>query len=264
MTHIPSDIQLPFDVIHLIISELANDADMGSVKACSLTCKTILPVARKHIFAKVEVHNNYGYYYVRCEKPSLNRFKWLLDSDPSIADYIRSFEYIAEYNFDHDSPPWPVLRNATSFKFSVGLWKESWGKLAGSLRTSFGNFISSNSIAELYLFCISDFPISIFLQIPCLVRLEIHYLSFFDTKDPGSFQKTKITRLLVYDISAKDLRVPLGGTANMFDLTQLQDLSIGFSNESLDTDVVDNLISSSGKLRTLNIQAVSCNSKMNT
>ena len=136
MTHISSDIQLPFDVIHLIISELANDADMGSVKACSLTFKTILPVARKHIFAKVEVHNNYGYYYVRCEKLSLNRFKWLLDSDPSIADYIRSFEYIAEYNFDHDSPPWPVLRNATSFKFSVGLWKESWGKLAGSLRTS--------------------------------------------------------------------------------------------------------------------------------
>ena len=87
---------------------------------------------------------------------------------------------------------------------------------------------------------------------------------FFDTKEPGSFQKTKLTRLLVYDISAKDLRVLLGGTANMFDLTQLQDLSIGFSNESLDTDVVDNLISSSGKLRTLNIQGTSCNSKMNT
>ena len=137
-------------------------------------------------------------------------------------------------------------------------------KLGKTCRILENIFISSNSIAELYLFCISDFPISIFLQIPCLVRLEIHYLSFFDTKDPGSFQKTKLTRLLVYDISAKDLRVLLGGTANMFDLTQLQDLSIGFSNESLDTDVVDNLISSSGKLRTLNIQAVSCNSKMNT
>jgi hypothetical protein len=261
MTHTSSDIQLPFDVIHLIISELANDADMGSMKACSLTCKTILPLARKHIFAKVEIHNSYG--YVRWKKPPLNRFKWLLDSDPSIADYIRSFEYV-EYN-DHYSPPWPVLRNATSLKFDAGLWKKGWGKLAGSLRTSFVNFISSNSITELYLFCISDFPISIFLQIPCLVRLEIHYLSFVDTKDPhpGSFQKTKLTRFLINDISVEDLRVLLGGPATMFDLTQLQELSIGFPNESLDADVVDSLISSSGMLRTLNIRGASCNFNMN-
>lgn len=103
---VSGDIQLPFDIIHLIISELANDGDMGSVKAlkaCSLICKTILPFARNHIFAKVEFYNNDG--YINCKKPLPNRFKWLLGSDLSIEDYIRSFEYVELEHNDRDSPP---------------------------------------------------------------------------------------------------------------------------------------------------------------
>ena len=84
MAHISGDIHLPFDVITLIITELGSDEDISSLRACSLTCKAILPLARQHIFAKVEIDNTKE--PEDCEKPLANRFTWLLESDPSIAD----------------------------------------------------------------------------------------------------------------------------------------------------------------------------------
>jgi len=93
MAHIFSGgIHLPFEVIYLIISELGSDEDIGSLRACSLTCKAILPLARKHIFAKVEIDNTKE--QEDYERPLASRLKWLLESDPSIADYVRSFKYI--------------------------------------------------------------------------------------------------------------------------------------------------------------------------
>ena len=77
-----------------------------------------------------------------------------------------------------------------------------------------------------------------------------------DAKDPSSFQKAKLTRFSVYDISVGGLRVVLGGTTSVFDLMQLHELSIGFFNDLFDIDVVEFLNSTSGKLRTLSLQGI--------
>jgi hypothetical protein len=269
MAHIFSgDIHLPFDVIHLIISELASDEDIGSLRACSLTCKAILPLARKHIFAKVEVDNVDG--YEPGEKPPANRFKWLLESDPSIADYVRSFKYVEFLQSDHDRPRWPVLRNATALGFGFeyhgdhipdGLresyGRQVWENIAASLRTSFCDFVSSNSINELTLSNVSDFPMSFFHQIPHLTSFEIDNVTFVDAEIRASPQKAKLIRLSIFDTCAGDLKLLLGG---IFDLTHLQELSMEFLlfENSYDLEhVVGGFISTSEQLRTLRFRGES-------
>jgi hypothetical protein len=266
MGHIFSGgIHLPFDVIHLIISELASDKDIGSLKACSLTCTAILPLARKHIFATVEVDNVDG-----CEpgeKPPADSFKWLLESDPSIADYVRKFKYVEFLNSDHDRPRWPVLRNATVLGFGFdyheayipeNMGRQVWENIASSLRASFSDFVSSSSIYQLSLWNIT-FPLSFFQQIPCLSCLEIHNISLVDAADPGSFQKTKLTHLRILDTYIEDLKPLLGAT---FDLTQLQELYIEYFvfDSFYDVDVIGGLISASEQLRILGFRGESCHS----
>jgi hypothetical protein len=264
MTHIFSGgIHLPFDVIHLIISELASDEDIGSLRACSLTCKAILPLARKHIFAKVEVDNVEG-----CEpgeKPPANRFKWLLESDPSIADYVRSFKYVEVLHSSYDRPRWPVLQNATVLDFGFnhsddynGPTQRVWRNIGASLRTSFCNFVSSNSIKELKLRNMT-FPVSLFHEMPHLTSLEIHNLSFVEAAGRRSLHKAKLTRLSICHTLTRHSRSLLGGT---FDLTQLQELSIEifFFENSNNWVVAGDFISASEQLRTLSFQGESSHS----
>ena len=108
MAHIFSGgIHLPLDVIHLIISDLARNEDIGSLRACALTCKAILPLARKRIFATIELDN-----LDECEpgeRPPSNRFERLLASDPSIGDFVRSLKYVEFLDSDYDRPRWPAL-----------------------------------------------------------------------------------------------------------------------------------------------------------
>lgn len=261
-----SGIHLPFDIIYLIISELASDEDIGSLKACSLTCKAILPLARKHIFAVVEVDNVDG-----CkpgEEPPANGFKWLLESDPSIADYVRTFKYVEILNSNHDRPRWPVLRNATVLEFGFryhdgdtpeNYGRQVWENIASSLRTSFCDFVSSNSINELSL-CNVSFPVSFFHQLPNLTNFEIDNVSFVDNADRGSFRKAKLMRLVILDTCAGDLRLLLGG---IVDLTQLQELYMeSFVSEPFyySDDVIEDLISASEQLQTFSFQGESCHS----
>jgi hypothetical protein len=261
MAHIFSGrIHLPIDIIHLIISELASDGDIGSLGAFSLTCKAILSLARKHIFATIELDN-----LDECEpgeRPSSNRFERLLKSDPSIADYVRRFKYVEFLNSDHDRPRWPALRNVTSLKFGfdyhAGYLSPDQGHIAAPLKTSLRHFISSNCIKELSLYNIS-FPVSLFHEMPHLTSLEISNLTFVDVADRGCLQKAKLTRLLICKIrtQARDLRSLLGGT---FDLSQLQELSMEFlvfePSHDLE-DVLEDFISASEQLRTLSYQGKS-------
>ncbi|KIM42767.1 hypothetical protein M413DRAFT_26764 [Hebeloma cylindrosporum] len=231
-------LELPFEVFELIIFRTRKGCGYGF-------CEGML-IARSH----------------SQRLPS----KWL-DSYPWIAGYIRSFEYIHYWGIhDHNCTPWPFLRNTTSIAFGgSGILirgQPTHGKLEGSLRTSFCNFLSSNAIKELDLFRISDFPVTLFLQIPYLISLKILELSFVHAKDRASFQKAKLTRLSVYDVSPGDLKILLGERTSPFDLTQLRELSVGSFDELLDTDAVERLISTSEKIRTLSLEGESCNCRI--
>ena len=254
------DIHLPFDVVPLIISELGSDEDMASLRACSLICKAMLPLARKHIFAKVEIDNTKE--PEDCEKPLASRFTWLLESDPSIADYVRSFKYIEVFGHDHFR--WPVLRNATSLEFGfgsysgLGLYKQPWRDIPESLKASFCNFVSSNSFKELSLRNMS-FPVSLFHEMPHLTSLEFSNLTFVDVADRRRLPKATLTRLLFICNSqsrARDLGTLLDGT---FDLSQLQELSmkLDYDPSYEFEDVVEGFISASEQLRTLSFEGES-------
>ena len=261
MAHLPSgDIHLPFDVITLIITELGSDEDISSLRACSLTCKAMLPLARQHIFAKVEIDNTKE--PEDCEKLLANRFTRLLESDPSIADYVRSFKYIEV--FDHDHLRWPVLRNAISLEFGFGgyygrgLHEQPWEDIPESLRASFCNFVSSNSFKELSLGNIS-FPVSLFHEMPHLTSLEFSNVTFVDVANRGRLPKAKLARLLFICNSqsrARDLRTLLGGA---FDLSQLQELSMELPYDPSHDfeDAIGGFISASEQLRTLSFEGES-------
>lgn len=262
MAHIFSGgIQLPLDVIHLIMSELSSDEDISSLKACSLTCKAILPLARKYIFATVKVDNAEGWELG--EKPPADRFKWLLESDPSIADYIRRFKYVELMNSNHDRPRWPDLRNATSLEFGYSYYKDydgpsqqTWTNIPVSLRISVCTLVSSTSIKELSFYNISFPAVSLFHQIPHITSLELDNVSFAEATDLRGLQKAKLTRLLICNTLTRDSRSLLGGA---FDLTQLQELSIEFLDfeHPENWTVVGNFISASEQLQSLSFQGES-------
>lgn len=179
---------------------------MDSLRACSLACTAILELAPRCLFFDVDVDNVDG--GKPGEKPPANRFKSLMDSDPSIAEYVRKFRYVEFLNSDHDRLRWPVLRNANVLGFGFDYYgnsiPEDFGRQAGgtigvSLRTSFDAFMSStNCLLQLAIWNIS-FPLPLLQKMPHLICLEIYNVVFVEAANWGPFPKTKLKHLFIRD-----------------------------------------------------------------
>ena len=81
--------RLPLDILLYIIDFLAggDDEDAKFLLILSQTCKSMVPLCRKHLFSSIHLRSV-------CIS---NRFSDLLSNNPGIAHYVRSFDYAVYY-----------------------------------------------------------------------------------------------------------------------------------------------------------------------
>ena len=78
---------IPLEIHETIIDFLAeDDKNFLPIKACSLVCRTFLPLCRKHIFASIVLNNG-------PRSPTTCMLERLISTSPEIADYIRKLDY---------------------------------------------------------------------------------------------------------------------------------------------------------------------------
>jgi len=164
---------IPLDVYGLILDSLAeDDEELTSMRACSLVSRAFLPLARKHIFASVEVNSPFA------TKPSIDAFVNLIERNPEIGKYVRKLDYGIAY--DYIMPP--ILRTLcklTKLK-SLTIWHHSASKLKWmtQMRPAFLHLMRLPTLSYLKLRSIENFPASDLIHSSSLDHLHIEHIDF--------------------------------------------------------------------------------------
>jgi len=86
-------IPLPPDIIYYIVEEHVKSNFLLTIKALSLTCRSLVPYCRTHLFRKITI----GYppkLPRRCPYPPAEKFSKLIDEAPDILNYISELHII--------------------------------------------------------------------------------------------------------------------------------------------------------------------------
>ena len=148
---------LPLDIILYIIDLLAgeDDVDVKSLRILSQTCKSMVPLCRKHLFSSLRL----------CREFKLNseRFSDLLSKNPDIARYVRSLNYDVYLLpiSDHELNILETLKERSSLQsieLSSGLRWFHWNLLTESVRSSLVSLIQLPTVTFLNIHTFDGFP----------------------------------------------------------------------------------------------------------
>jgi len=194
---------IPLDVYGLILDSLAeDDEELTSMRACSLVSRAFLPLARKHIFASVEINSPFA----TDPPPSIDAFVNLIERNPEIAEYVRKIDYcIASH--DHIMSPIPrTLGKLTKLK-SLTIWHHSTGKLKWmtQMRPAFLQLMRLPTLSYLKLRSIENFPASDLIHSSSLEHLQIEHIDFAeeDIVPPTTPLPRKLVHLREYTVGFK-------------------------------------------------------------
>jgi hypothetical protein len=173
---------IPFDVYELIIDNLAEDDEgLTTMSACSLVSHGFLPLARKHIFASVEINNPYAPQYRR-PSPTVDMFVRQIQRTPEIVEYIRNMDYcITPHDYLNMSSFLCTLCKLTKLK-SLSIWRQyrglKWNTQNWPLRPALLYLTQLPTLSYLKLHDIENFPASVLIHGSSLKHLAIHFTDF--------------------------------------------------------------------------------------
>ena len=88
--------RIPLELVEFTIDLLNSDEDIDAIKACSQTCKALLPRCRKHIFFTIDLdprlhsgHISPNHDEDDARPRRMKLFLDLLDQTPDIAFYVQ-------------------------------------------------------------------------------------------------------------------------------------------------------------------------------
>ena len=164
----------PLEVAAEIIEALQDD--LTALKACSLTCRSLLPLCRRFIFRSIELVRSFT-----AQRHGLPRnvilFGRLLDSNPKFSDYVQNLVYqIQPQDFnDYDVPRiLTQFRRLQSFCLIGG--DAVWDTLRQPLRESLLRIIRLPSITSLEISYLRVFPIALFSFCSNLTTLVLTHI----------------------------------------------------------------------------------------
>ena len=174
-------IQVPFDIIDLIIDIVGENKDTKLLKQLSLVSHSFLQMCSKHLFAAVELHNAAPKVGVASSKKG---FVKLLTSRPEVVKYILKLKYKADFNInDDDHLLSPILSNVLptlSRLNSLSLTHLDWNTLDSSMTSAFLHLMHLPTINHIDLKYIQNFPLSSLTPSVNLHELNIFRLSCGD------------------------------------------------------------------------------------
>jgi hypothetical protein len=172
---------IPIDIYGLVIDSVADDDDDKlTMRACSLVSRSFLPLARKHIFASVEINNPFA--AEDRPSPTVGAFVRLIDRNPEIGEYVRKIDYCIAAD-DHIKLPISRTLGKLTKLNSLTIWhhtehKLKWRTQKWPLRPALLHLMQLPTLCHLKLRWIENFPVSDLIHSSSLKHLEIEYTDF--------------------------------------------------------------------------------------
>ena len=170
--------RIPLEIVEFVIDVLNADDEIDAIKACSQTCKALLPRCRKHIFFRIDLDPRLNSRRIspNCDSDDalprrMTQFLDLLDQTPDIAFYLQDLDlYI--YLEDSDCPRTihvlNMLSNLTAFSLrhdlsGLGDFNSlNWDDLCPNFISCIHRIISSPKLTQLEFASFTNFPPSTF------------------------------------------------------------------------------------------------------
>ena len=170
--------RIPLEIVEFLIDILNTDEEIDAIKACSQTCKALLPRCRKHIFFTIDLnprlhsgHTSQNHHDDDAPPRRMRLFLDLLDQTPDIAFYVQDLDlyiYLEDSNCPRTIHALNMLSNLTSFSLrhdvsGVGNFHSlNWDDLPPNFISCIHRIISSPKLTQLEFASFANFPLSTF------------------------------------------------------------------------------------------------------
>jgi hypothetical protein len=173
---------LHLDIISRIIDIVGEKEDTRLLKELALVSHSFLPICSKHIFATIELYDNFPYNPIASPKKG---FFNLLKSRPDVVKYIRKLSYRTIYyyhlpdpSFDHDLLLAPIILSnfdptiSRLDSLTINVSNSTWNVLE-SVTPVFLHLMRLPTVNHIELSYFENVPLSIFTLSVNLRRLDI-------------------------------------------------------------------------------------------
>ena len=181
---------LPLDILLYIIDLLAgeDDEDVKSLRILSQTCKSMVPLCRKHLFSSLHL----------CGGLNSERFSDLLSKNPDIACYVRKLNYRVLFPpiSDHELNILDMLKERSSLQ-SIELsspWRNRipWRILTRSVRSALVSLIQLPTVTFLNIHTFDGFPATALSGCDNLIDLKLGEINFVPPEVNQVISRSKI------------------------------------------------------------------------
>ena len=179
---------LPLDILLYIIDLLAvgDHEDIKSLQTLSQTCKSMVPLCRKHLFS---------FLVLGSELSLIERFSDLLSKNPDIARYVKNLVYgVYSHIINHRLNTLDILKERSSLQSiavsSLGLLH--WNDFPESIRSSLVSLIELPTVTHLYINGFKGFPATVLSSCRNLIELGLGDLEIASPEIDHVISRSKI------------------------------------------------------------------------
>ena len=192
---------LPIDILIQIVDIVGENKDTNLLKELALVSHSFLQICSKHLFATIELHDA---HWMGCFPSSKKGFVKLLKSRPDVVKYIRKLTYKMQSTIYHQSSTHSILVNEDHGlsptlpnllrtiprlnSLTINASRLDWKRLDSSLTSALLHLMQLPTINHIDLSFIQNFPLSSLTACVNVHRLDIFYLTHFDSYGDGSFE----------------------------------------------------------------------------
>lgn len=216
---------LPLEIISLIIENLAGDEHAGqSLKACSLSCQTFLPLCHRELFRAISLQ----------DENTKSTFVELVQHSPQLVQHVRELVYVPrpEDGIETSGPESSIfallqrfrkLRSITiAFPGRHRTSFQDWQQLPTSMRSTLLSLMHLPLITFIGLRNIKNFDYFDFVPCTGLRALELHEVSSMEWDNSSAIRpKFPAKSIQLHKLKLTDQRSNLKNTQPSFgDITK--------------------------------------------
>jgi len=247
-------LELPLEIIELIIDEVAKRNDKEALKAISLSSRHFVDRCQKKLFHTIDLADKciYGEDYYR-------RLLRILSQRPKFCTYVRDLRLVDSYVWDK-SKDWVwlaneesicdvlnVLPNLHSFSLTFKTRQPKWTSFNWYLRQALLDLAKRPSIVRYSLNHISDFPPTLLATLLTVKHLELHNVQVNEVHLTSSLAVVHgIASTSIPRVESLVLKAPSTATVHiiqnilsLYPIPMLRSLQIDFVNDKDNTLVTE-------------------------
>jgi len=223
MDTVESALDIPLEIIELIIDEVANRNDKETLKTVSLSSRRFVDQCQKKLFHTIDLADKciYGEDYYR-------RLYRILSQRPKFCSYVRDLRLVDSYVWDQNKD-WVwlaneetirdvlnILPNLHSFSLTFKTGQPKWTSFNSYLRQALLDLAKRPSIVRFSLNRISDFTPTLLVTLLMVKNLELHDVQVNDVHLPSSLAVVQgIGSTSIPQLESLVLKVPSASTVHI-------------------------------------------------